>query len=122
VVSGYAFLRYKDRLSARGRLMLLVFYSVAAWFSLFWINGILSFQLTPGRWVVTHGIWGGFFNPSFWPSLLYRTVAALAIAALAAAVVINLSPSLDRQCFGLLDPDGLHAVSGGVVSGEHAGG
>ena len=46
VVSGYTFLRYKDRLSGRGRMLLLVFYSVAAWFSLFWINGILSFQLT----------------------------------------------------------------------------
>ena len=48
VVSGYAFLRYKDRLSGRGRMLLLAIYSLAAWFSLFWINGILSFQLTPG--------------------------------------------------------------------------
>ena len=48
VVSGYAFLRYKDRLSGQGRMILLAAYSAAAWFSLFWINGILSFQLTPG--------------------------------------------------------------------------
>ena len=34
VVSGYAFLRYKDRLSGRGRMMLLAIYSAAAWFSL----------------------------------------------------------------------------------------
>ena len=97
VVSGYAFLRYKDRLSGRGRMLLLIFYSVAAWFSLFWINGILSFQLTPGRWVVTHNVWSGFFNPSFWPSLLYRTVAAMAIAALAACVVINVAGPHDRE-------------------------
>ena len=62
VVSGYAFLRYKDRLSGRGRMLLLVIYSVAAWFSLFWINGILAFQLTPGHWPVTHSVWSGFFN------------------------------------------------------------
>jgi mono/diheme cytochrome c family protein len=96
VVSGYAFLRYKDVLGSRGRLMLLAFYSAAAWFSLFWINGILSFQLTPGSWLQTHQLWLGFFNPSFWPSLLYRTVAAMAIAALAACVVINLSGPLER--------------------------
>jgi cytochrome d ubiquinol oxidase subunit I len=97
VVSGYTFLRYKDRLSGRGRMLLLAIYSVAAWFSLFWINGILSFQLTPGRWVETHNVWSGFFNPSFWPSLLYRTVAAMAIATLAACVVINIAGQFERE-------------------------
>ena len=97
VISGYEFLRYKDRLSARGRMLLLVIYSVAAWFSLFWTNGILAFQLTPGNWPVTHSVWSGFFNASFWPSLLYRTVAAMAIAALAACVVINISTPLERE-------------------------
>jgi cytochrome bd ubiquinol oxidase subunit I len=97
LVSGYAFLRYKDRLSARGRMTFLVFYSVAAWFSLFWINGILSFPLTPGRWVLTHNVWSGFFNSSFWPLLFYRTVAALAIAALAACVEINVAGPPDRE-------------------------
>ncbi len=97
VVSGYAFLRYKDRLSGRGRMLLLVIYSLAAWFSLFWINGILSFQLTPGRWLETHNVWSGFFNASFWPSLLYRTVAAMAIAALAACVVINFASPVERE-------------------------
>jgi mono/diheme cytochrome c family protein len=91
VISGYAFVRYKDRLSGRGRMMLLAIYSAAAWISLFWINGTLSFPLTPGRWVVTHDVWSGFFNPSFWPSLLYRTVAAMALAALAACVVIHVA-------------------------------
>jgi cytochrome d ubiquinol oxidase subunit I len=97
VVSGYAFLRYKDRLSSQGRMTLLVLYSMAAWFSLFWINGILSFQLTPGRWVASHNVWWGIFNPSFWPSLFYRTVAAMAIAALAACVVINVAGPEERE-------------------------
>ena len=128
VVSGYAFLRYKDRLSGRGRMLLLVFYSVAAWFSLFWINGILSFQLTPGRWVLTHNVWSGFFNPSFWPSLFYRTVAAMAIAALAACVVINIAGPPEREARRELighvsrvsGPHGPDAVSGRMVPGEHA--
>ncbi len=89
VVAGYCFYRYGDRLSDRARMRLLVLYSGAAWMSLFWINGILSWQLTPGGWSATHWVWSGFFNPSFWPSLLYRTVAALTIASLAACVVIN---------------------------------
>ncbi len=97
VVSGYAFLRYKDKLSGKGRTILLAIYSTAAWFSLFWINGILSWQLTPGRWVETHSVWWGFFNASFWPSLLYRTVAAMAIAAIAACLVIDVSGPPERE-------------------------
>jgi mono/diheme cytochrome c family protein len=57
--------------------------------SLFWINGILAWQLTPGDWLHGGDVWDGFFNPSFWPSLFYRTVVAMALAALAAAAVIN---------------------------------
>ena len=96
-VSGYAFLRYKDRLSGRGRLLLLVLYTAAAWFSLFWISGTLSFELTRGPVGRTHNVWTGFFNASFWPSLMFRTVAAMAIAALASCVVINVASSLEQQ-------------------------
>jgi hypothetical protein len=70
-------------------MTLLVLYSVAAWFSLFWINGILSWQLTPGEWETTRDVWDGFFNASFWPSLLYRTIVSLTIASLVGCVVIN---------------------------------
>jgi len=96
IVAGYAFYRYAAVLSDRVRLTLLVIYSVAGWASLFWINGILSWQLTPGEWVRTGNIWEGFFNATFWPSLLYRTVASMVIAGLAAAVVVNVMPELSR--------------------------
>jgi len=55
-------------------------YFISAWMSLFIINGIITFMLTPGGWLETHGFWTGFFNPTFWPSLLIRTFGALAIA------------------------------------------
>ncbi len=97
VVSGYCFYRYGSRLGDRSRLRLLVIYSVAAWFSLFWINGILSWQLTPGAFYDTHRVWDGFFNPTFFPSLVFRTITSMTIAALAACVVINLMPYLDRE-------------------------
>lgn len=96
IVAGYAFYRYGNRLDDRSRLWLLILYSFASWFSLFWINGILSWQLTPGRWVESQYVWTGFFNPSFWPSLIFRTVTSMTIASLAACVVINLMPHLDR--------------------------
>src|SRR5690606_15260121 len=97
IVAGYCFYLYGPRLPDRTRMGLLVTYSVAAWFSLFWINGILSWQLTPGEFMVTHNVWDGFFNPSFWPSLIFRTVTSMTIAALVACVVINLMPDLSRE-------------------------
>ena len=96
MTSGYAFYRYGTRLNDQSRLLLLGLYSIASWFSLFWINGILSWQLTPGAWLEEPTAWAGFFNPSFWPSVIFRTVTAMTIAALIACVVINLMPSLDR--------------------------
>jgi cytochrome bd-type quinol oxidase subunit 1 len=89
VAAGYAFVRAGKRLGERARLQLLALYAAASWASLFWINGILSWQLTPGRYLDGGGVWAGFFNPSFWPSLLYRTCVAMALAALAACIVIN---------------------------------
>jgi len=97
IVSGYCFYRYHNRLDDRTAMTLLAVYAVASWLSLFVINGILSWQLTPGRWLQTHSVFDGFFNPSFWPSLLFRTVVALTLSSLAACVVINLMGSLDRD-------------------------
>jgi cytochrome bd ubiquinol oxidase subunit I len=96
VCAGYAFYRFGSRLDDRSRRMLLGLYAFAAWMSLFWINGILSWQLTPGGWLEGKGMWAGFFNPSFWPSLLFRTAVATTLAALAACVVIN-TMDLDRE-------------------------
>jgi len=96
ISAGYCFYRYHNRLSDKTSLTLLVIYAIAAWMSLFLINGILSWQLTPGNWPETHAVADGFFNPSFWPSLLFRTVVSTTLAALAACVVINLMP-IDRE-------------------------
>jgi len=89
VCSGYAFYRFGSRLDDKARRRLLGLYAIAAWMSLFWINGILSWQLTPGGYLEGNGMWSGFFNPTFFPSLLFRTAVAATLAALAACVVIN---------------------------------
>jgi len=61
-------------------------YFVAAWLSLFLINGIIDFMLTPGAWIDNHNFWSGFFNPSFWPSLLFRSFFSFMLAGLYAFV------------------------------------
>jgi cytochrome bd-type quinol oxidase subunit 1/mono/diheme cytochrome c family protein len=95
IVSGYAFYRFGARLGNRARRSLLGLYAFAAWMSLFWINGILSWQLTPGGWLDGKGMWSGFFNPSFAPSLLFRTAVSTTLGALVACLVIN-TMDLDR--------------------------
>ncbi len=55
-------------------------YFFSAWMSLFFINGIVTFMLTPGEWLQTTNFWDGFFNPTFWPSLVFRSALAFSLA------------------------------------------
>ncbi len=57
-------------------------YFISAWLSLFIINGVISFMLTPGAWLETGRFQEAFFNPSFWPSTVFRTFMALWAAGL----------------------------------------
>lgn len=59
-----------------------------AWMSLFVINGILTFMLTPGTWTLENAdIFAGFFNPGFWPALVIRTLVMFLLAGLAGILV-----------------------------------
>ncbi len=55
-------------------------YFAFGFMSLFMINGIIGFMLTPGDWIATRDFWDGFFNPSFWPQLVFRFAMCLTIA------------------------------------------
>ena len=77
------------RLTARAHLTLGWIYFVAAWLSLVIINGILTFMLTPGRWLATGDFWDGFFNPTYWPSLVLRTGVCVMLAGLYALLVAS---------------------------------
>jgi len=68
------------RLDPRTHVTVGWIYFVAAWMSLFIINGIITFMLTPGGWLENREFWTGFFNPTFFPSLVIRTCGAFAIA------------------------------------------
>jgi mono/diheme cytochrome c family protein len=64
-------------------------YFIAAWLSLFIINGIVGFMLTPGGWLGDGNFWSGFFNPSFWPALFFRTFVSLMLAGVYAFVTTS---------------------------------
>ena len=70
------------KMSDRNHLTMGWIYFGAAWMSLFVINGIIDFMLTPGAWVQNNSFWSGFFNPTFWPALFFRTFMAIIIAGL----------------------------------------
>ena len=73
---------YFDELTRRQRLNIAFLYFLFAWLSLVIIDGILSFMLTPGTWIETHGFWDGFFNPTYFPSLIFRTFITIMIGGL----------------------------------------
>ena len=69
-----------DKLPARAHMLVGWIYFVAAWLSLAVINGIITFMLTPGSWLKTHRFLDGFFNPTYFPSLLLRTAICILLA------------------------------------------
>ena len=82
-------------------------YAVASFLTLFIINGILAFQLTPGNpWLEVAGtgqeatrFWQAFFNPVFWPGLVLRILACLSLAGVWAMVT---SARIDEKKDGSL--------------------
>jgi mono/diheme cytochrome c family protein len=76
VVAITVYLHTFDRLPGRRHLAIAGIYCTASWLSLFAINGIITFMLTPGGPPDGHGVLNAFFNPTFFPSLLLRTCLA----------------------------------------------
>ena len=69
-----------NKIDSQAHLRIGWIYFAFAWLSLFAVNGIISFMLTPGQWLATGNFWHGFFNPGFVPSLLFRTALTLIFA------------------------------------------
>lgn len=85
------------RVDHKTHLRIGIVYAVTAWFSLVIINGILTFMLTPGaEWLAVAGtgteasrFWSAFFNPTYWPSLVLRTLICIALAGIWALVTAS---------------------------------
>jgi mono/diheme cytochrome c family protein len=71
-----------DRMAAEDHLRMGWLYFLFAFLSLFMINGIIGFMLTPGDWITSRNFWHAFFNPSFWPQLVLRSAICLSLAGL----------------------------------------
>lgn len=72
-------------------------YFAAAYASLLVINGIITFMLTSGRWVDTHRFWNGFFNPTYFPSLVVRTCIAFALAGIYALITASVQKDVELK-------------------------
>lgn len=106
IAAGYVYYYGWGRLTPGRHLAVAWIYFVAAFMSLFLINGIITFMLTPGDWkppgeltpeAVQGAFWRALFNPSFWPSLLLRTISCLAFAGISVAVVVNFVREYTRE-------------------------
>lgn len=70
----------RGEMAPRDHMLLALGYALFAFLSLFVINGIVSFMLTPGDWLQTRSFWSALFNPTFWPALVFRFSLSLCLA------------------------------------------
>ncbi len=80
VVSIFVYYYTFGRMNRRDHLRVGWIYFWAAWLSMVLIGAIVAFMLSPGDWPRDHSFWSGFFNPSFIPSLVFRSALALILA------------------------------------------
>jgi len=80
IVAALVYYTTWDKISKGAHLLVGWLYFIGAYMSLVVINGIIAFMLTPGRWLETHAFWDGFFNPTYWPSLVLRTGIVILMA------------------------------------------
>lgn len=80
IIAAILYLYGWNRISARAHLTIGWIYFAAAWLSLVVINGIITFMLSPGDWLTTGNFWDGFFNPTYWSSLVLRTGICIMLA------------------------------------------
>jgi len=103
-----------NRISKGAHLMVGWIYFVAAFMSLVIINGIITFMLTPGRWLETHAFWDGFFNPTYWPAMVLRTGIVILMAT--AFMVFPALRSSDSRRAGILRYLGWWFSAGALIS------
>jgi len=97
IVSAIVYAKSWDKLPARDHMIVGWIYLVAAWLSLAVINGIVTFMLTPGSWLQTRRFADGFFNPTYFPSLLLRTAICILLAGIFGLVTVGRSPGAERD-------------------------
>ena len=97
IISAIIYAKSWDKLPARDHLIVGWIYLVAAWLSLVVINGIITFMLTPGDWLQTKRFADGFFNPTYFPSLLLRMAICILLAGAFGLVTVGRRKSAERD-------------------------
>lgn len=114
IVAALVYYQTWDKISKAAHLMVGWIYFIAAYLSLVVINGIVTFMLTPGSWLENHAFWSGFFNPTYWPSLVLRTgIAALMAVAFMVFAALRTAPERRSQLMRYL---GWWWLGGALVS------
>jgi len=60
------------------------------WLTAAIITGVLAAKLTPGKWMETLSFWNAFFNPTYLPSLAFRTFIAVVLAIALVSVFVKI--------------------------------
>jgi len=73
-------------------------FAIASVLTLFIINAILSFMLTPGAWAphAPAAVWKAILNPSYIPTSLVRVAIALAFAGVGAIALATFAKGMDK--------------------------
>ncbi|HMP52061.1 MAG TPA: hypothetical protein PKD05_10965, partial [Candidatus Melainabacteria bacterium] len=80
LATAFAYYYTWNTLDRAKHLQLARFYFIFSVFTLVIINGIITFQLTPGGWIESKNWLHGFFNQTYLPSLIIRLLIMFAIA------------------------------------------
>ncbi len=105
VATALAYYATWDKVRPRTHLLIIWLYFFAAYMSLVIIQGIISFMLTPGRWLETRSFWDGDLQSDYLPGLLLRTGICLFLA----GAYLTLA--------ALREPDGARARAHGAPAG-----
>ncbi|MEE4270909.1 MAG: cytochrome ubiquinol oxidase subunit I [Thermoanaerobaculales bacterium] len=80
IVAALVYYTTWDKISKGAHVLVGWLYFIGAYLSLVIINGIVTYMLTPGSWLESRAFWDGFFNPTYWPSLVLRTGICILMA------------------------------------------
>lgn len=94
--------------------------AIFGWITAMIITGILSAKLTPGKWTETMSFWNAFFNPTYIPSLAFRTFIAILLGVALISLPIKLfvkDKLLQRDIFKVFSFWNAITLPGILISG-----
>lgn len=99
LATAFAYYYTWDKISPEKHLMLARLYFWLSVATLFIINGMLTFMLTPGKWLTTHYWFDGFFNSTYFPSFIIRLLMMFALAGMYGLVTSSRIRDLELRTY-----------------------